>query len=125
MNLRGVSPVWLLCGAQCVVALVAGAITWWLAGAAAAGAALFGGAIVVLPGLWFARKALSRPGELEAKQVLGAFYRAELGKLLLTTLLFFIAALAFGKHFAALMLTCVACLAMNWVLLAVTAHTRA
>lgn len=123
MNLRGVSPVWLLCGAQSLVAAIAGIVAWIVAGAAAAGAALFGGAIVVLPGLWFARKALSRPGALEARQILGAFYKAEAGKLLLTTLLFFIGASVFGKHFAALMLTCIACLAMNWLLLAVAKNT--
>ena len=123
MNLRGVSPVWLLCGAQSLVAAIAGIVAWIVAGAAAAGAALFGGAIVVLPGLWFAWRALSRPGALEAKQILGAFYKAEAGKLLLTTLLFFIGASVFGKHFAALMLTCIACLAMNWLLLAVAKNT--
>jgi len=123
LNLRGVSPVWLLCAAQSLVAAVAGVVAWVVSGAGAAGAAWFGGAIVVLPGLWFARKALSRPGALEAKDVLGAFYKAEIGKLLLTTLLFFIGASVFGKHFAALMLTCIACLAMNWLLLAVAKNT--
>lgn len=124
MDLRGVSTVWLLCIGQCLIAIVGALVAWAFAGAQAAGAALFGGAVVVLPALWFARRALSQPGALEAKQVLGAFYRAELEKLALTVLLFFIAALAFGKHYAALMLTCVACLAMNWVMLAVTANRK-
>ena len=55
---------------------------------------------------------------MDAKQALGELYRAELGKLLLTALMFVIGALFFGQHYAALMLTCVACLAMNWVVLA-------
>lgn len=123
--MRDISPVWLLCIGQSLVAALGGLIAWSVDGAQAAAAALFGGAVVVLPALWFARRALSRPGALEARQVLGAFYRAELEKLLLTVLLFFIAALSFGKHFAALMLTCVACLAMNWVMLAVAAIRKA
>ena len=123
MGVRDVSPVWLLCAGQSAVAALAAAIAWIVADAQTAGAALFGGLIVVLPGLWFARKALVRPAALEPKQLLGAFYKAELGKLLLTTLLFFIGALWFGKHFAALMLTCIACLATNWLMLAAAKNT--
>jgi len=43
--------------------------------------------------------------------------------LLLTAFLFFIGARLFGEHFAPLMLTCMACLAMNWVMLAVAKNT--
>jgi ATP synthase protein I len=119
VGVRDVSPVWLLCAGQSVVAAVAAAIAWVVADAPTAGAALFGGLIVVLPGLWFARRVRLRRTVMEPKEVLGAFYMAELVKLLLTTLLFFIGAAWFGKHFAALMLTCIACLAMNWLVLAV------
>jgi F0F1-type ATP synthase assembly protein I len=102
-----------------MVTAVSAAIAWVVADAGTAAAAAFGGLIVLLPGLWFARKALIRTVATEPKAMLGAFYKAEFGKLLLTTLLFFIGALWFGKHFAALMLTCIACLAMNWLMLAV------
>ena len=54
-----------------------------------------------------------------AKECLGALYHAVVGKLLLTLLLFDVVGLVFGTHFAPLMLTCVACLAMNWLTLAV------
>ena len=123
MGVRDLSPVWLLCAGQSVVTAVAAAIAWIVADARTAAAALFGGLIVVLPGLWFARRVRLRSAATEPKAVLGAFYKAELGKLLLTTLLFFIGAAWFGKHFAALMLTCIACLSMNWLVLAVAKNT--
>ena len=41
-------------------------------------------------------------------------------KLVLTALLFWIGAKWFGQHFAPLILTSIACLAMNWVMVAVT-----
>ncbi len=123
MGVRDISPAWLLCATQSMVTAFAAAIAWAVADTRTAGAALFGGMIVVLPGLWFARRVHMGRAAMEPKDVLGAFYKAEFGKLLLTTLLFFIGALLFGKHFAALMLTCIACLAMNWLMLAVAKNT--
>ncbi len=74
--------------------------------------------VVIAPTIYFAAKVgLQRSN---AAEVLGAFYKAEVGKLILTALLFWIGALLFGPHFAPLMITCIACLAMNWVMLAVT-----
>ena len=52
--------------------------------------------------------------------MLGTFYRAETAKLVLTALLFWIGAKWFGQHFAPLILTSIACMAMNWVMVAVT-----
>jgi ATP synthase protein I len=121
LDLRGVPLAWVLCAAQAATTLVAVIVVAAFWGKAAAMAAAFGGIVVVVPALYFAFRVHPRRGATEAKQVLGAFYRAELGKLLLTALLFFIGARWFGAHFAPLMLTCVACLAMNWLVLAFAA----
>lgn len=119
VHFRAVSPAWLLCVAQGVTTALMVLATLAISGSAAAMAALFGGLTVMLPALYFAARVGLGRNKLKAKAVLGAFYQAEFGKLLLTAFLFWIGALLFGKHFAPLMLTSVACLAMNWVLLAV------
>ena len=124
MDLRGVSPAWMLCSTQAITAALATIIVWFVSGSDAAMAALFGGMVVVVPALFFATRIWMRRSATEAKDILGMFYQAELGKLLLTALLFFIGVRLFGQHyFAPLMLTCVACLAMNWLMLAVSRPT--
>jgi len=115
---QGVSPAWALGWAQAVTIVVCVILAWLMVGQAAAVAALFGGMVAFIPAVYFAIRVGVRRGETQPREVLGKFYKAELGKLLLTGLLFYIGALVFGKHFAPLMLTCVACLAMNWLVLA-------
>jgi ATP synthase protein I len=121
-DLRGLSPAWVLCAAQVITSALAFVVAWMASGSAAAIAALFGGIVVVVPALYFAFRVDRRRGKTQANEILGAFYRAELGKLLLTALLFFVGARIFGDHFAPLMLTSVACLAMNWLVLAFVAN---
>ena len=121
VDLHGVSLAWVLCAAQAATTTIAVIIVAAIWGKSAAAAALFGGIVVVVPALYFAFRVHPRRGATQAKEVLGTFYRAELGKMLLTALLFFIGARWFGAHFAPLMLTCVACLAMNWLVLAFAA----
>ncbi len=118
MGSRSGFPARLLGAIQATTALVCAVAAWLLAGRGAALAAIFGGLVVVLPGMYFAARFKLRAGEGGAKDALGAFYRAEVGKLLLTALMFVVGAQVFGRHFAALMLTTVACLAANWVVLA-------
>jgi len=120
LRLRGGSLAWGLCGAQAITAALAAVIVWIVWGHAAALAALFGGFVATAPTLYFAAKIYLRANKATAAEVLGAFYRAELGKLVLTALLFWIGTLMFGQHFAPLIITCMACLAMNWVMLALT-----
>ena len=119
VHLRDMSPAGVLFVAQSVTTAVAGFVAWMAFGSAAAVAALFGGVTVIVPALYFAVRVGFLRKSAHATAVLGAFYQAEVGKLLLTALLFFIGALLFGAHFAPLMLTCVACLAMNWLTLVV------
>lgn len=120
LRLRGGSTAWALVGAQSLTAAVAALAVWIGWGRAAALAALFGGIAVIAPTVYFAAKVRLRAGGATAAEVLGAFYRAEVGKLILTALLFWIGALLFGPYFAPLILTSIACLAMNWVMVAVT-----
>ena len=91
----------------------------FLGGKAEAGAALFGGLAVLLPTIWFGRRLRASAGTTDARKALATFFVAEIGKLVLVALLLYVGALVFGAHYAALMLTCMACLAMNWVVLAV------
>jgi len=121
VDLRGLSLAAVLCAAQAVTTAFAVIVVAVISGKAAASAALFGGIVAVVPALYFAFRVHPRRGATKAKEVLRAFYRAELGKLLLTSLLFFIGARLFGDHFVPLMLTCVVCLAMNWLVLAFAA----
>jgi F0F1-type ATP synthase assembly protein I len=117
---RGGRTAWALLGGQALTAAVAGLVVWIGWGAQASLAALFGGFVVILPTLYFAAKVTLRAGGATAAEVLGTFYRAEVVKLILTALLFWIGAKWFGQHFAPLILTTIACLAVNWVMVAVT-----
>lgn len=117
---RGRSPAAALVGAQAITAVIAAAIAWIGSGPNAAMAAMFGGATIIVPTLYFAVKVHLRTGAVTAAEVLGVFYRAEVVKLILSALLFWIGALLYGRYFAPLMLTAIACLAMNWIIVAVT-----
>ncbi|MBS0194134.1 MAG: ATP synthase subunit I [Proteobacteria bacterium] len=125
MELRGVASARVLCVAQLLTTALAVAFVGLAWGGAAALAALFGGLIAILPAAYFALKVAALGPVAEASRVLRTFYRAEAMKLLLTAVLFALGARWFGEHFAPLMLTCVACLAMNWVVLVVTTHKKA
>ncbi len=120
MRLRGVALALNLCGAQIATAAIAATLIGLFWGRAAAAAALFGGAVAIVPTAYFTVRLYLRRGGSSGAETLGAFYRAETGKLLLTVFLFWLGALLFGNHFAALMITCAACLSMNWLMLAVT-----
>lgn len=124
LHSSGLSAVRTLCTAQLVTAAICAAVVWALWGVESARAALFGGFVAVAPVVYFGLRVFLRRNGLRAGDVLGAFYRAEAGKLVLTAGLFVIGAKLFGAQFAPLMFTFMACLAMNWLLLAVTG-TRA
>jgi ATP synthase protein I len=119
-SVRGGSTAWALLGGQALTAAVAGLLVWIGWGPAAALAAMFGGMVVILPTLYFAAKVYLRAGNATAAEVLGTFYRAEAMKLVLTVVLFGAGAKWFGQHFAPLILTAIACMAVNWVMVAVT-----
>ena len=117
---RAGSTAWALVGGQTLTAAIAGLVVWIGWGPTASLAAMFGGSVVILLTLYFAAKVYLGAGATTAADVLGTFYRAETAKLVLTAVLFWIGAKWFGQHFAPLILTTIACLAVNWVMVAVT-----
>jgi F0F1-type ATP synthase assembly protein I len=114
------TPALVLCGAQALTAILASIVVLAVSGIEAGMAALFGGLVIVAPGVYFAAQVHLRAKAVSAGEALGVFYRAETRKLILVALGFWIGASWFGQHFAPLMLTAMACLAVNGLLLAVT-----
>ena len=115
---RSVSPARPLFRAQALMAGVMAVVAAIVEGRGAALAALFGGLVVLVPTAFFAARMRLRSSTVHPAQALGDLYKAELGKLLVTALMFVVGAKLFGAHYGWLMSACVACLAMNWVVLA-------
>lgn len=102
---------------------LASAALFWLRSPGAAAAALFGGAVIAVPTAYFALAVLVRGVAVMPGKVPGVFYRAEVIKLILMALGFVLGALWFGSRFAPLIVTSMACLAVNWGMLAVGRKT--
>lgn len=114
LHLRGVKLAWAVCLTQLTISLIAAAIVGLIAETStvevAVKASLFGGLIAIVPTAYFAvRVYLGRNGN-EPKDVVGSFYRGEIGKFALTALMFFIGVKMFGTQFLPLLATYVACL---------------
>ncbi len=107
-----------VCLTQIAIAVAAALITGALAGREPAIAAMYGGIVAVVPTIYFARRALTGPGGRMPQEVVGAFYRGEIGKLALTALLFAFGVDMFAKQFLALIVTYVACLSAYWLVMA-------
>lgn len=107
---------------QIGIALVSAAL-FLLRSPGAAAAALYGGTVVAVPTAWFALAVLVRGAAVMPRKVPGVFYRAEVTKLILMAVGFALGALWFGNRFAPLIVTSMACLAVNWVMLAAGRHT--
>ena len=106
-------------GGQALVALIS-AGAWWLAsGTEAALAALAGGGVALIPGLYLAVTVFSVPPDAPPKRVIGAFYRGEAVKIGLTVLLFAIALQWFASVFAPLIATYILALLVYWLALRV------
>lgn len=102
---------------QIAMALLVSAL-FLFKGVHAAAAALFGGAVIFVPTAYFALAVLVRSAAVQARRMPAVFYRAEVTKLVLMALGFLLGALWFGNMFAPLILTSMACLAVNWLMLA-------
>lgn len=107
-----------VCLIQSGIAVVCAVIFAVVSGWPKAFAALYGGVVAVLPTIYFARRAFKRqPGQNPAEMA-GAVYRGEIGKIVLTALLFALGISVFAKQFPALIVTYVACLFAYWVVIA-------
>jgi ATP synthase protein I len=86
IDVKHVVPVTLL--AQTCVSFVVAAVSWASAGEVAGVSALLGGAAAVVPNGFLAARVLSPNRDLSAKAMMRSAWIGELGKLLLTVLLF-------------------------------------
>jgi ATP synthase protein I len=107
-----------VCLTQGGIAAVAAIIFGALAGRDEATAAVYGGAVAVVPTAYFAVRALAGPAGRHPQEVAGAFYRGEVGKMVLTALLFALGAAVFAQQFLALIVTYAVCLLAYWLVMA-------
>jgi ATP synthase protein I len=112
--LRGAAIARAVCLVQLVIlalaALLVG-VTWGRPQAIAAG---YGGLVAVVPTAYFALQALILSEGKAPAKVVGAFYRGEAGKFVLTAALFAIGVKLFAPDFLYLMCTFVACQLVYW-----------
>ena len=118
MKPRSAFPARSLVLAQAITAVIVTAMAAVVGGIGQAKAAMFGGFTVILPTAYFVARVQMQAPTADARKALGGLYKAELGKLLVTVLMFAIGAKLFGQYYGWLMVSCVACLAMNWWVLA-------
>ncbi|HED36559.1 MAG TPA: hypothetical protein ENJ08_20365 [Gammaproteobacteria bacterium] len=77
---------------QFAASLLSGAISWFF-GQTIALSVISGGLIASLPNAWFGWKVFSGSAQAESTEILSTCYRAEIGKVILTVMLFLIAIL--------------------------------
>jgi len=115
-------PVMRLIAVQFIILLVI-SLAWLGSGRVSALSALLGGLIFLIPNAYFAHKTFAHQGARAARQIVGAFYRGEAGKLILAAVLF---ALVFRfvrpLDEAALFLAFAAMLATNWLTPLILGH---
>lgn len=119
VHLRGISLAWAVIGIQASIGGLAALLMVGFRSRTEALAALFGGGIAIAPTVYFALRVYLRPAAAEAKDVVGGFYRAEVGRFALTAVLFFIGVSLFAAQFGPLIFTYMACLLAYWVVSAV------
>lgn len=81
----------------------------WL-GLEAARAAAYGASIAIVPGLYFALRVFATPPGTPPKKILAKFYAGEVGKFVLTAVLFYGAVKWFPEQMLPVFLTYVVCL---------------
>lgn len=110
VHLRGVRLAWAVACAQGLIGLIAASIAATLSGLDAAKAAAYGACVAIVPTAYFALRVYAGQGHREPREIAGAFYRGEIGKMALTALMFFFGVVGFGGQFLALLCGYVACL---------------
>lgn len=81
-------PVFPVLLTQLVVLLLAAVVLWQWRGTVAGYSGLCGGLIAWLPNVYFARKAFRFSGARAAQAIVRSFYAGEMGKMILTAVLF-------------------------------------
>lgn len=117
--LRGRQVAWAVCGAQALIALATAAVFYVLSGdSRQALAALFGGAVAIVPAAYFGMRTLAPEAEASAQQITARFYRGAVGKIAVTAVMFALGVRWFAPQFGALMASFVACQLAYWAALA-------
>lgn len=119
VHLRGIRLAWTVIALQMSIGIVGSLLMVASRGREEAGAALFGAVAVTLPNIYFAVRIYVRGRRGSARVLLGNVYRAEVGKLLLTGLMFYVGARLFPGQFLFLMLSSIGCLLVPWLMLLV------
>lgn len=103
-----------------LIGILCAGVLGWFGNSRLAAAALFGAVTAAVPGLWMAYWMLPKGRGANAASMGRALWWGEIGKLVLTTGLFLMAALLFGPQLLALLATYAACLACYWLALILT-----
>lgn len=85
LSKRGIVRLWLV---QLGVTLIFVVLCAVIFGANAAGSALLGGMVCIIPNAYFARKLFKYQGARSAKQIVNGFYKGEAIKMILSIALF-------------------------------------
>lgn len=93
---------------QCFLTIALVAVCYWLGGAIVAYSLMLGGLLVVLPNCYFAWRAFRYNLTRSAMQIVGGMVQAEIGKFVITALMFalvfkFVEPLSAGALFAGFM----------------------
>ena len=99
---------------QCAIALLCAGVALFWSGLAAAGSALLGGAICIIPNGIFAWLALRHAGARAARQIARAFYLGEALKLILTGVLFAAVLVLLPVVAPAVLVSFIVCLQAQW-----------
>jgi len=113
-QLRGAAIARAVCLVQLGILGISALLTAAIWGKPQAIAALYGGLVAVMSSAYFALHALIRSEGKAPAQVVGAFYRGEVGKFVLTAALFAIGAKLFAQEFLFLMSTFAVCQLVYW-----------
>lgn len=113
-QLRGAAIARAVCLVQLGMLVIAASVTGAIWGKPQAIAAVYGGLVAVLSTAYFALYALIRSEGKAPAKVVGAFYRGEVGKFVLTAALFAIGTKLFAQEFLFLMVTFVVCQLAYW-----------
>ncbi len=107
--------------AQAGIAAIAALVAYGVRGKPAALAAAYGGLTALVPTIYVALRLFARRAPDAPREVVGAFFQAEIGKFALTAVMFAFGAMMLAKQFLVVLAAYVACLAAYWVVLARTA----
>lgn len=100
---------------QALITGLAAVLAYHAHGAGAGAAAVWGGLTAIVPTLYFAWRLFQRHAYESPEDVVGGAFRGEIGKIVLTALMFFWGVVLFTEHYAVLLVSFMACTVAYWV----------